>query len=293
MSPCHRYNVQVCRFVLPGILAWKGSPLLIVSNQMPGKTVPRLVQDIRHYDPTYPPASRRNLLSEVPPVFHDGYHGPAEYISPRACDHQYVTKANQAALAKGGPSNLFAICSKCRRHLRVTVDSSNTINQPVQSSTDHVHHLVCKGGRQIGGYTPEEITSKGQRVEMFHYDCSYLACPTRVIISIASPILTDHSVQLLTDPELLRKRTEDAIAAHPDRLEGTGPPLGIDVLMNLRTYITNALQGGQRSRRISAVNRKFMCCFGIEGQPCRDLLQFLEFTYYAVGDYGWKTWRLI
>lgn len=127
---------------------------------------------------------------------------------------------------------------------------------------------------------------------MFDYECSHLACPARIFVSISSPILTDHAVQQLTDSELLRKRAEDAIAAYPDRLEGMGPPLAIDVLLNLRTYIANVLTGGQPSRAITAVNKKFMCCFGIEGQPSRDLLEFLEFTY-KVCDHGWYVWGFI
>lgn len=184
-----------------------------------------------------------------------------------------MTKTNQTALTKGS-----AICSKCRLHLQITLEPPSTISHHVQDSTNHVHHLVYKDGQQVGANS-SGVTSRGQTVERFHYECSYLACTARVSVEITSPILSGYLVWMLTDPELLRKRTEDAIAAHPARLEGMGQPLAIDVLMNLRTYITNALEDRQRSKSISAVNKRFMNCFGVEGQPCRDILEFLEFTY--------------
>ena len=99
------------------------------------------------------------------------------------------------------------------------------------------------------------------------------------MVSVASPILNDKLVHLLTDPDLIRQRTEEATAAHRERLEGMAQPLPIDVLTNLRIYILNALQESERSKPISAVNKRFMGSFGIEGQPCKDLLEFLEFSY--------------
>lgn len=127
--------------------------------------------------------------------------------------------------------------------------------------------------------TAPEVTFKGQRVETFQYECSYLACPTEVSVYVSSPTLNDGFVSLLTNDELIRKRTEDAVAAHPDRLEGVGKPLAIEVLKNLRTYIVNSLRDRPRSKSITAANKRFMSCFGNEGWPCKELLEFLEFKY--------------
>lgn len=237
--------------------------------------------DIHQYDPTQPPASGRNLLSEVPPTFASDYQGPLEAISPRSCDHEYTTKVNQSTLSTGGSSSLFAICSKCRHHLQFTVNDSGTVGQHGHGLFDHIHHLVCRTGKASD--TAPEVTFKGQRVESYYYECSYLACPTSVSVYIASPILNDGFVSLLTNDELLRKRTEEAVAAHPTRLEGVGKPLAIEVIRNLRTYIVNALRDHQHSKSITAVNKRFMSCFGVEGQPCKDLLEFLEFTYKVCG----------
>ncbi|KAK9562640.1 ubiquitin-specific protease ubp2 [Aspergillus fumigatus] len=250
-----------------------------------GKTAPRLVQDLYDYDPTNPPGTGRNLLSEVPPVFPEGHEGSLDFISPSACHHQYMTKSNQSFLPQaeqkrstGNPSKVSAVCWKCRYHLQLVVSSTPGIGQSSQGFADHLHHLVYKSGRQKGGASPAEITPKGQTVETFQYECSYLTCPVTVAVRIASPILADEWVRQLVDPDLLRQRADEAIATHPERLEGVGRPSPITVLENLRTYISNALHNSQQSKSISAINKRFMTCFGVEGRPCKDLLEFLGFS---------------
>ncbi|KAI2826377.1 hypothetical protein CBS147343_605 [Aspergillus niger] len=249
----------------------------------PGKTAPRLVQDIHDYDPVHPPGSGRNLLSEVPPVFPDHYIGPSEFISPSACRHTYVIKSKQSFLPKpeqrsssGNPTKVSAICSKCRYHLQLVVTSTPGIGS--QSLPGHIHHLVYKSGRQRGGASAEEITPKGQVAETFHYDCSYLTCPAAVSVRIVSPVLHPEWVQLLTDPELLQQRADEAIQTHPERLEGIARPQPINVLENLHAYISNAFNPSQQNKSISAINKRFITCFGVEGKPCKDLLEFLGFS---------------
>ncbi|EAW06856.1 ubiquitin-specific protease UBP2 [Aspergillus clavatus NRRL 1] len=255
------------------------------SSVRSGKTAPRLAQDIYDYDPVHPPGTGRNLLSEVPPVFAERQTGSLEFISPSACRHQYVTKPNQSFLPQaeqkkstGNPSKVSAICTECRYHLQLVVSSSPGIGQSTQGFADHIHHLVYKSGRQRNGVSPAEVTPKGQIVETFHYECSYLTCPVSVSVRIASPVLAEEWVRLLIDPEVLGRRADEAIAAQPERLEGIGRPLPITVLENLHTYIFNALHDSQRSKSISAVNKRFMTCFGVEGRPCKSLLEFLGFS---------------
>ncbi|KAL2009845.1 hypothetical protein VTN00DRAFT_5652 [Thermoascus crustaceus] len=263
------------------------------TSQRAGKTAPRLVHDIALYDPDHPPGSGRNLLSEVPPVFAEPHNELQQWISPEACQHVYVTKPNQSFLSppgqRRGPATTYrvaAVCSKCRYHLQVVVNYTAAEGQRSQNLPDHIHHLVYKSGRQRGGPPGEEITPKGQRAEAFHYECSYLTCSAIVSVRIVSPLLGAEWVQLLTDPDLLKQRTEEAIAAFPDRLEGISRPLPVNVLANLRTYINNALHDKQRSKQISAVNKRFLVCFGVEGKPCKDLLEFLEFQ--AKDDGFWQ-----
>lgn len=128
-----------------------------------------------------------------------------------------------------------------------------------------------------------ETTEKGQVAETFHYQCSYISCSAMVSLRILSPILTPEMVHLMIDPDLLRERAKQALATYPESIEGMGDPQPISVLDNLRLYISNALRNAQRGKPISAANKRFMHSFGVEGTPCKELLEFLEFTYNKVG----------
>jgi ubiquitin carboxyl-terminal hydrolase 25/28 len=167
-----------------------------------------------------------------------------------------------------------AICSKCRYHVQVIVNHTGTISAALP---DHVHHLVYQSGRQRSGFNVSEITPKGQQVETFHYSCSHPTCAVTVSVRMLSPILGPEFVRLLTDLDLLKERTDEAMAVNPERLEGIARPLPINVLDNLRTYIHNALHERQRSKPISAINKRFVVCFGPGGLACKGLLEFLEF----------------
>ncbi|KAL3479537.1 hypothetical protein BJX99DRAFT_255532 [Aspergillus californicus] len=255
-----------------------------------GKTAPRLVQDIFDYDPAHLPDTGRNLLSDVPPVYSDHHQGPPHFISPSACRHSYVTKPNQSIRppqgegrgSSGTPTKISAICSKCRCHLQLRV-SSNAVGQSGQNLPDHIHHLVYSHGKHRGGKEQEEITTKGQVVETFHFGCSYAICDFTASLRVASPVLSSDMVRLMTDPQLLQKRTDDALATDPERLEGVARPQPISVLLNLRSYVDNALRNAPMSKSISAVNKRFMTSFGVDGEPCKDLLEFLGFTFRSNG----------
>ncbi|KAL4808447.1 hypothetical protein BDV18DRAFT_135027 [Aspergillus unguis] len=251
-----------------------------------GKTAPRLVRDLVDYDPAHPPGTGRNVLSEVPPVYPQHYDGPPHFISPSACRHNYVSKSHQSIRPSQGedrassatPTKISAICLKCRYHLELRV-STNLVEQASHSFSDHIHHLVYYYGKQKGGQLKEETSPKGQVVETFHFECSYSACAYTVAIRVISPLLSDDMVRLLTDATILQKRTDEALAADPERLEGVARPQPITVLTNLRTYIDNALRNSQQSKSISAVNKRFMTSFGVDGRPCQDLFEFLGFTF--------------
>ncbi|KAJ5929511.1 Peptidase C19 ubiquitin carboxyl-terminal hydrolase 2 [Penicillium verhagenii] len=260
--------------------------------QQAGKTAPRLAEDIQLYDSTYPPSTGRNLLAHVPPVYPEDYNGPLEYISGDACLHNYVKKPDQTHLAQADQprrqmSKVSAICSKCRRHLQVVVTYNNGMVASGNGLADHVHHFVYKSGRQRGRWTTEEVMETGQTAETFHYQCLHYSCSTVVSLRIISPIFDWKFTQLLTDPDVIRERAKAAFASQPERLEGVAAPLPITVLDNLRLYLTNALRHGDRSKPITQGNKRFMVSFGVKGEPCRELLEFLGFSC-TENDAAWK-----
>jgi ubiquitin carboxyl-terminal hydrolase 25/28 len=100
-----------------------------------------------------------------------------------------------------------------------------------------------------------------------------------------SPLVNAEFTQLLTDPDIIKRRADEAFASQPERLEGVAAPLPITVMDNLRLYLTNALRHGDRSKPITQVNKRFMVSFGVKGEPCRQLLEFLGFSRNEVSYY--------
>ncbi|EEH48859.2 ubiquitin-specific protease UBP2 [Paracoccidioides brasiliensis Pb18] len=252
--------------------------------QGPGKTTPRFIQDVLCYDPAHPPSSGFNLLTQVPPAFQDPNDYP-ELISPNACPHRYITKHNQTKLPPEGfqaglraPYKISAVCLICRFHLEIkTSHMTESSHCPSQ-----LHHLVYSHSNH---HDTSPFRSKGQRQETHFYRCSYATCAVIITLNILSPVLAPRWVDLLINPELLKARTDEALNAYPERLEGHIRPFPITVLSNLRAYIENALHEPQRSKPICLNNKRFVVCFGVDGRPCRELLEFLEFT---PGEDSWK-----
>lgn len=217
--------------------------------------------------------------------------GSQNYISPDACRHNYVTKTNQTYVATeeqkrrpGATSKVSAICTNCRYHLQVVVNHTGGGNVWARTKAqDHIHHLVYKSGRQLGVTATVETTEQGQVAETFHYQCSDTSCSAMVSIRILSPLLSSRFEHLLTDPEIIRRRADAAIAAEPERLEGMARPMPINIMDNLRLYLNNALYKPQLSKPIAPNNKRFMMSFGVEGSPCKELLEFLGFLYNEVG----------
>lgn len=166
---------------------------------------------------------------------------------------------------------MSAVCLICRYHLEIKI----THTTEASHCPSQLHHIVYSHSDNRQDSNP--FRQKGQRLEAHYFRCSYPTCAAAISLKLLSPILTPHWVDLLTNTELLKVRTDAAMEAYPERLEGHSRPLPITVLTNLRTYIENALHDSQRSKSISKSNKRFVVCFGVDGQPCHELLEFLEF----------------
>lgn len=157
---------------------------------------------------------------------------------------------------------------------------------------EHIHHLVYKSGRQKNGVSMPEMTHRGQIAETYHYQCSYTSCAAMISLRILSPVLSEEFVHLMTDEDLLQKRAEEAFSTYSETMEGMAKPEPINLLDNLRLYITNSLRNPQRSKPIASGNKRFVHVFGVEGAACKDLLEFLEFSYVEVREIAWGCSRV-
>lgn len=256
------------------------SSSLTCGGVFPGKTAPRFIQDLLAYDPANPPRSHFNLLAGILPVFHEFSSFP-QVVSHRSCDHRYIVKPDHTslppeedvALAPSTVCRVSSVCLNCRRHLELGLSYRNH----KKGGRGHLHHLVYSPQLSEVENPRNPFGAKGQKLEFYYFECSYPSCSAIVMAKFLSPLFTPHFVNLLTDEDLLKRRTTEALEAEPERLEGLGRPMPIAVLSNLLTYIDNSLHHPEKNKAIASNNKRFMTCFGVGGKPCRELLEFLEF----------------
>ncbi|KAJ5898876.1 Peptidase C19 ubiquitin carboxyl-terminal hydrolase 2 [Penicillium taxi] len=249
--------------------------------QKAGKSGPRFVEDLINYDPAHVSSNGPNLLSQVPPICRANPDGSywAFTFDRDSCQHNYVVKSKQTkfSMEHGQGGRVSAVCSKCRCHMQVVMAYRSTWNEgsTTSSDADHLHHFV---------YTPSHDTLyqqsfQGQKKDRFSFRCSN-DCEAIVSVHIQSPIISPRFEQMLTDPQLIRSRTEEAIKIYPARFEGVVPYSPITILDNLRRYLSNSIDG--KGRPIAADNPRYLASFGLSTGPCRELLQFLGFSFSEV-----------
>ncbi|KAI9651675.1 MAG: ubiquitin-specific protease ubp2 [Trizodia sp. TS-e1964] len=92
---------------------------------------------------------------------------------------------------------------------------------------------------------------------------------------ISPPRLTPTHVRLLTDKDMIKRRTEAAQENEPERFKGTpyDSPDPAICLGNLQQYITDALKA-RESFPFKNLNKRFMTSLG---DDCHDLLKYLNF----------------
>ncbi len=112
-------------------------------------------------------------------------------------------------------------------------------------------------------------------VDMQRFECSSPKCSAKLRIRFKPSRLRNEWVFALTDRSLINQRARKVIAAEPERFEGHAPPQPTEVLSNLYKYIDDAMKNGGVNR-IPGHNKKWLLCLG---EPCRDLLLYLGFTW--------------
>ncbi|KAI9717372.1 MAG: hypothetical protein M1812_004724 [Candelaria pacifica] len=251
---------------------------------LPGRTAPRLLQDLLRYDPYFPAANGNNVLIDPPRPLRSG-QTPRTTVGPESCRHKFMYKEHQsippipnktpygAALYK-----IACCCNTCRCHLDVVVElRQNSGSQQCPNQEYPLHH-----------FRHDHYDSPGRRkqvegrawVEEQRYECSSPQCSAAVTIRFSPARLTAKHITLLTDPKLLKQRAEVAIAMYPDRFREEGVSSPIRVLHILRTYIKDAFT--MEGKRFGSLNKNFMLCFG---EACNELLEYLGFWYSKSDEY--------
>ncbi|KAF2007941.1 cysteine proteinase [Amniculicola lignicola CBS 123094] len=243
----------------------------------PGKTAPRLLQDLLTYDARHEERAGRNLLTSSPPHF-DPDTPPEPAVPNRNCRHIFMTKPEQSVLPVGGEDTthntvykIASFCQKCRFHLQLVVDfrdhGSKTL--PCRTASDEfpIHHFV---------YHPAAPATNGHQHEphTHAFQCTAPKCPVEVRIRLLPPRFTDSDIHLLTNKVALKKRLDAAKEMNLDRADAHTARC-VDALDFLSTYLQDSLSPKQGKARIPLLNRKFLKTFG---KDCDAILKSLGFT---------------
>ncbi|KIV95527.1 hypothetical protein, variant 1 [Exophiala mesophila] len=258
-----------------------------------GRTAPAFLQDLTLYTPWSPDVP--NLLAESPLIFSQSQH-LGENVPLGSCRHRFSLKPRQSRLPeldeRPGPETVWtvaAFCSSCRLHLHLKVDYTVRFEDRPCPTPDHpLHHLVR--------YELQEPLEKnawrqqiGSTAEIYTYRCSALRCSVLVTVRVTPPVLRPYDVQVLTDPGLLRQRTDDAFRKQEGSTEGMKYPNPTDVLCDLRSYLKNSWRAKQDPKyaSINVSNKRFIVRFGPGGVACKDVLEHLGFRSEAG-----ETWKV-
>ncbi|UPX19303.1 Ubiquitinyl hydrolase 1 [Ascochyta rabiei] len=247
----------------------------------PGKTAPRLLQDLLTYDPRREDRAGRNLLTSAPPEHNPSRDGiPAV---PRGnCRHALVRKDEQCLLPPPGERprhntiyKVASYCPQCRYHIDVIVEfKGKGYLEGVcgkQNWDFPLHHFVYEGddGTQSNGIGGQ------QAPKSFSFRCTADACPTTVRIDLKPPRFTEHDQELMMNKAQLRRRFEKSREL-VDAREGETMARSVDAPDYLDTFLRDSLNPAPGKSRVPLLNRKFAKTFW---RDCDPILKRLGFEH--------------
>ena len=244
-----------------------------------GKTAPRLLNDLYHYDPFHQRGAF-NVLLDIP-KYEDGQMVVDPTSSSNGCHHTWTLDHDHTNIPSVSPDSatpphcwVVVHCINCRSQLAIVLSfPSKSAKYSCPTSGSPLHHflhqpLASKSLLAVQDPAP----STGWR-EVQEFTCTSPTCAVRLQVVFQPPRLIPTWVRLLIDPELIRDRAERAIASDPERFEGHDAPSGAEVLSNLRAYLLNGLKSSDR-KVIRGNNKRWLLSLG---EPCAELLTYLGF----------------
>ncbi|KAF2849315.1 ubiquitin C-terminal hydrolase-like protein [Plenodomus tracheiphilus IPT5] len=248
----------------------------------PGKTSPRLLQDLLTYDARYEERAGRNLLTTAPPP-HDPERPPVAAVPYRNCRHVLHTKSEQSQLPRAGQPldettvhKVASYCKKCRWHFDVVVDfrtEAGHVHRACKRGNEDyaLHHFLYEGEDDSNAF---HALASRQRPRTYRFRCSAPPCRVNLSISIKPPRFSEHDIETLTNQAQLRQRWERAKQLAGDRADAV-MARRVDAPDYLNTYLNDSLNPAKGKARIPLLNRKFLKTFG---KDCDSILKGLGFT---------------
>lgn len=256
---------------------------LLTNLRYLGKTPPRFLRDLSRYNPHKLLPSAYNVLTQLP-LQYEG--SPPKRAKKGSCQHKWALKLNQSTLpeldVRPDYSSFYtaaAYCTSCRCHVDISIDyrGEGPGVVPCPKEDAPLHHFVYLANAFNGRRAIKNGFNSGPWVDIQHFQCSSLSCSARLTTRFRPPRLTKEWTALLTDRSIIKERARKVMEEESARFEGHAVPSPIQVLVNLRAYISNAMKSPD-SRRIIGNNKKWLLSLG---EPCADLLEYLGFTREA------------
>ncbi|KAF1946448.1 cysteine proteinase [Clathrospora elynae] len=246
----------------------------------PGKTAPRLLQDVLTYDARYEKRAANLLVS--PPPQHESKGRALAAVPTRNCRHTLLKKCEQSQLPVAGETpdhatvyKVASYCTRCRWHIDVVVDhrSDPGKDRPCKKGdTDYLlHHFLYEGEGDS-----DDANALGAQLQPHTYTfrCSAPHCPVAVRISLKPPRFSEQDIDTLTNQAQLRRRWEVAKQMAGDRADTT-MARRVDAVDFLNTYLQDSLNPSPGKRRIPLLNKRFLKTFG---RDCDSILKNLGFS---------------
>lgn len=255
----------------------------------PGKTAPRLIQDLLDYDPRFP--ASWNVLAEVSPIFREGQ--TLHVKDPRACRHALCAKENQSrppvsSDARPNENTVYVVaayCSRCRYHFEISVDHhprrAGQVPCHLSDGTNPLHHFRLVDSIDGKQYKEKNGINKYDLLTEAHtFRCTGSACPVTLEIKVSPPRLAKGVMVSILDANTVFNRGKREMEKEPERYVGQKPVTPAAAIGYLRQYLTDAktttatpgAAGGVK--RIARRNKKFMLAFADE---CDALYEYLDF----------------
>jgi ubiquitin carboxyl-terminal hydrolase 25/28 len=262
---------------------------------IPGKTAPRLIQDLLDHDPRFPTAW--NVLSEVSPIFREGQ---TLFIkNENTCRHALCAKDNQSRVPVSNDERpdensvyvIAAYCSRCRYHFKVSVDyrpqRSGQVPCHLSDSDNPLHHFRLVGTTDGKQYKEKHGPNKYDVLTEAHvFRCTSPTCPAMLEIRVSPPKLTKNIMISILSPEIVTNRGKREMEKEPERYVGQTPVTPSMAIVYLRHYLSDAktTTATGEIKKIARRNKKFMLAFA---DDCDTLYEYLDFKLVEVpGDEG-------
>lgn len=241
----------------------------------PGKTAPRLVNDLLDYDLRRSAKTGRHILVDPAPIFNESHVD--QRLLASNCHHELYEKDSQTAPLRPherpDPTTICKIaayCSKCRYHFLITVDFRDWKDGQTPCNymdlENPLHHF-----RVVDSISSQDSKNTYKFV-VHQFACTATTCPVKVEVKILPPRLSASMIALLINPQDTLARGQKVIEEDPARFPGHRPLYPFQVLGNLRKYLQDA--GSENRRDIAARNKRFRLAFG---DDCDVLLSYLGF----------------